>query len=771
MWPTTSFVALLRYGCHWLCQCFSPFGTGAFLWAIALFVARIPAQVNEPAAAVDAAPRIADCRVGFDGCYKVGYWTPIWVAMSGDVTGSRPIVKIATSDSDGVEVTFTEELPIDGDSVEGLWPVQMYAKVGRLGSAIRMALVAEDGRVLDRRELPAPHPPSSQSTIAALPSMSELILQYGADIGLADALPDRDATSSSLARRVVQISDPDALPTDWYGYEGVDLVVISADDAERCQRLAEDARRFAALTQWIELGGRLAILCGGETAPRVLGEAGSLAPLVPGNLAEVVPLSETQSLEQFVEPAPSISSEGSGAAMRVPRLVDVSGKIEVDAGRSPADLPLVVRSARGLGEVTFAAVDLTRPPLAEWPGRKAFLQALLRPYLTPPDQHDERQTLVTRGYIDLSGALRQRLGRSFGGVAPVGFSLVALLAIGYLVVLGPIDYLLVRRWLRSPLAGWITFPILVLACGLGGLALANWRQGPDRPHVNRAELVDVDTVSGRARGTLWASLYSPRANRFDLGVQRQAVGGQPPGQTDAVLSCWGTPGGVIGGMEARNSDLGIVGNGYRYTAGLAEVEDVPVLTAATKSFLARWHMSAPALLEAQLADESGLATGSVVNHTGHSLRNVRLLYGEWGYRLGDLPDGGRLEVGGELAARSVKTIVTASALGGTERGPAGSAGGNQFFADRASVNELLNLMTFYGVAGGVDFAGLPNRYQAYCDMSRLLAVGRAILIAETGESLSQLVDRDSGEPLGDATDFTTTVWRFVLPVATEAEQR
>ena len=61
--------------------------------------------------------------------------------------------------------------------------------------------------------------------------------------------------------------------------------------------------------------------------------------------------------------------------------------------------------------------------------------------------------LVARGYNDLSGALRQRLGRSFTSLAPIGFPLVAVLAIAYLFVLGPLDYLLVQRWLRQPLRG------------------------------------------------------------------------------------------------------------------------------------------------------------------------------------------------------------------------------------------------------------------------------------------------------------------------------
>ena len=43
-------------------------------------------------------------------------------------------------------------------------------------------------------------------------------------------------------------------------------------------------------------------------------------------------------------------------------------------------------------------------------------------------------------------------------------------------------------------------------------------------------------------------------------------------------------------------------------------------------------------------------------------------------------------------------------------------------------------MMFYDAVGGEGFAGLPNRYQADCDLSRLLDLDRAILVANGTES-------------------------------------
>ena len=59
---------------------------------------------------------------------------------------------------------------------------------------------------------------------------------------------------------------------------------------------------------------------------------------------------------------------------------------------------------------------------------------------------------------------------------------------------------------------------------------------------------------------------------------------------------------------------------------------------------------------------------------------------------------------------------------------------------------------------------MPNRYQAYCDLSRTLELGRAILVADAAGPVAQLVDDATGAAVGDKQDESTVVYRFVLPV-------
>jgi hypothetical protein len=638
----------------------------------------------------------------------------------------------------------------------------IYTKVGRIGSSIQISLVNGERR-LDEQMLRSDRKAKPESAAVALPATAELIVSLGSTpFGLREAFPNRELDAGQSARQVLELTRVAELPTDWFGYDAVDVLVISAANGQLCRDLAADAPRYGALTRWLELGGRLVVLCDGNAGKELLAPGGPLARFSPGKLAEVVRLPETGPLELFAGATTPISM-APGMVLRVPRFVDVEGAIEAYAGKKSSDLPVVVRSPHGLGEVAFAGVDFSQSPMADWPGRTAFLQALLRPYLSTGAPGDATQRLVTRGYNDLGGALRQQLGKSFASVVPIGFAVVAALAILYIAFLGPLDYLFVNRWARKPWVAWVTFPLIVIAFCCAAISLAAWRNGRAAMHPNRLELVDVDTLTARARGTLWTTIYSPEAKQFDLSVKGPTLPADSVQDTQVLLSWWGLPGTGIGGMQSGGMDLGIVHAGYRYGAERKSLLGVPVLTSATKSLIARWTAKVSPMIEAELTDQDGLAAGSITNRTGFPLQNVRLLYGTWAYRLGDVSAGKRVEVGEQLSPRKVKTIVTHDALG--EAGAAKVAGEGQVFVpERASAKEILSLMMFYDAAGGFGFAHLPNRYQAYCDLSRTLELGRAILVAEAAGPVAQLVDDATGATVGDKQDESTVVYRFVLPV-------
>jgi hypothetical protein len=215
-------------------------------------------------------------------------------------------------------------------------------------------------------------------------------------------------------------------------------------------------------------------------------------------------------------------------------------------------------------------------------------------------------------------------------------------------------------------------------------------------------------------------------------------------------------------MQAAGSDFRIIEHGYRYGPELASLEGLPILASGTKSLVARWAVPAVAKIDAQLSDADDLLVGTITNDTGLSLRNVRLLYGSWGYQLGNIQPGEQIEITDELSPRKAKTILTRDALAspGTT---AAQVEGRLFNAEQATPKQILNLMMFYDAAGGRSFANVPNRCQSQIDLSRQLELGRAVLVADVAGDGAELIDQKTSQPL-DGPDDDTTIYRFILPV-------
>jgi hypothetical protein len=737
----------------------------AWLAALASLSHAAPAWADDAAAVNQDRPHIDDCRVGFNGVFKVGYWTPLWVTVSGDAAGQTIEIEVATADSDGVETTISTGVPATDEPPGRTRRVLLYARMGRIGSPIRVALIA-DGSVVDRREVLPGRTLNATRPATSLTATGELIVQIGAaPTGVAEALPDRDSSESGPARRFVVIDAFDDLPTEWFGFESVDALVLPAGDGAIARQLAADAKRFAAVADWVELGGRLILLCGGRTAQDMIADGRPLAPFAPGRFIELgrLPLPQMGALEHFSESNVPIDAAGPGRELSVPLFSSVVGRIDVHGGVRPGDVPLVVRSPRGLGEIMFAALDIDQPPLSDWAGRPALLRALLRPLLPREEAADVSRSLITSGYDDLSGALRERLGQSFAQVRPITFNLVAALAVLYLLTLFPLNYLLVHMVFRRPAAAWLTLPLTMIAFAAAAIGLGATRSASVLPSLNQVELVDIDLASGRTRGTYWACIYSPHASRFDAALDGRQTSPGPEMAADVRLSWHGLPGSGVGGMNAGGAELNIVPASYRFVEQGDQValEGVPILNAATKSLTARWTAPAQALLSAELSDEGGRGSiaGELVNVSEIRFEDVRLLYGNRAFRLGALDPGQRKLIDGQLRAIGISTLITGRAQTARDEGR---------FAlqiERASTAELLDVMMFFAAAGGVDFARLPFRYQADSDLSRQLELGRAVLVAVAPAAGSRLVAGPGGAPLGDEANNTRfTVYRFVLPV-------
>ena len=226
---------------------------------------------------------------------------------------------------------------------------------------------------------------------------------------------------------------PDELPEEWQGYASLEALVWIDGRATEIR----SASQVDALRHWISSGGTFCVARGNtidlagtpiaELLPVKLGATRELASLGGGSLPEA----GTVVLESTVR----------------------KGAIRAEAG----GVPLVVEANRDAGLVIFAAFDPSRPPFTGWTRAKPFWKWLLS-IGQPPPLPRQNEDLGSRAIG--SRILSQQAGR-FPDVAAPEIGGLFLLIILYLIVVGPLDYGLLR-FLKKLEFTWFTFPAYVV---------------------------------------------------------------------------------------------------------------------------------------------------------------------------------------------------------------------------------------------------------------------------------------------------------------------
>jgi len=712
------------------------------------------------------AAEIAGIRVGVGGCYKAGVWTPVEVTLRGGSLAAAGQLIVQVPDGDGAPVRYAttadEPCTVDAGRESSVWT---YVRIGRSRGAMEVEFVPREGAPV-KRVFRAGEPSDGSVFPEAIGPKESLLVVVGPDAMGVDRAVDMLRVQAGQRARLARVADLGRLPTQWYGYEGVDAVVVSTSRPEVAGGLRPGAPQIAALEQWVRMGGTL-VVSAGRRAGEVLAEGALLARFSPGKFQRIAPLHQASVLETYCNSKEPIAGRGIGGVgeLRVAQLAGVEGLVE----SREATLPLVVRRAMGFGHVVFAAFDLDEPPLAGWPDRGLLAGKLLGIAPTGSEESRESAAALPYGYGDVAGQLRSAL-EQFPDVTVVPFWVVVSVMCAYLVLIGPGDYFFVRKVVRRMPFTWVTFSLVVVAFAAGAHLIAQRLKG-DRIRVNQVDLVDVDGRSGLVRGTSWATVLSPTVEQYDF-----AFDAANPGTTGSpapkVLVGWlGLPGEGFGGMAAPTTPFTPWRQPYDGSAALGAMQGVPIQVWATKNLTGRWTAATEvgateAGIEARLADADQGLTGSLTSRLDFPLANCRLCYERWVYDLGDVPPGRSVSLSSAFPRVDLKTFLTGRRVLFEENRELS----NPYDRTSLDLNYIIRAMTFFKAAGGSHYFGLVNRYQGFTDMSDLLGTGHAVLlgaVAAGPEPASRHGARllgNNGQTLHSPGDRHTTFYRFLFPV-------
>ena len=703
--------------------------------------------------------------VGLDGLWKVGYETPAFVRSGGDWPADAR-VQIVSVDGDGVGVAYER-----GDAPEGQ-DLQLPVRHGRVSRPTRLRVFASDrSEVLVDREL------SDAERGTGMPIDQPWVIAAGGSLAL-QAISQESAQGGLPTVSISRLDSPEGLPVAAECYGGVDLLVISTLDVGFVRGIGPD--QAAAIQRWVAAGGRLQVWLGANAVE--VAEIGWLAELIPGEIVGVERGVNPAVLESYLSASPLADLT---CAVIEPRGAKVDLRL---LGRERREIPLLLHAAYGSGVVDVVATDVNGEAMLEWSDRDLLLRRIVPVAARPTSVASVSRSLA--GYTDLTGQIRSSLDL-FESVTIYSISTLVLLATGFLLVIGPLDWAIHRRSTSRSKASWL----VLLAAAAGMLWLVSSMTAAGKPSgsiVNSLEFVDISLARGRMNGLAFLHQYSGEARRFDVSARLAAnpfakesdragalaADAADPSRGDSMgepgqgvyLRWAGQPGSGLGGFDSTV----LIDNGlpeYRIEQRLSggEIVDsrivgIGVPSASTVAYRGSWSREAGAMAAAnglQNHPGSDFLEGTFTNPLSTTLLNPLLAYETWGYELpARIEPGETVRLSINNSPRSLFRILQQKHIVNDREQ---SVPWNP--QSRRELPRLAQLATFYEAAGGSQFVGLDLRYLAALDLTKQLELGRAVLFAELESGPQVRLEVESaGSDVAIADGLRQSFVRFIIPV-------
>ncbi|HYI66020.1 MAG TPA: hypothetical protein VEW95_03765 [Candidatus Limnocylindrales bacterium] len=339
--------------------------------------------------------------------------------------------------------------------------------------------------------------------------------------------------------------------------EGLSAVVW-ADDSSA---LTEAQRR--SIERWVANGGQLVIVGGADWQARTAG------------FADILPLDGITAVDDV--PQTSVAS-WAGADNAAADAATISTGTLRDGARAliRADDGTILASMRpiGGGRVILLGADLATDAYRAWEGSPRLWARLL------PTTGALEEFFGGFPPEDAQNAMGTALSNLPSlEVPPAELLLVVIVA--YILLIGPISYVVLRRIDRRELA-WVTAPLLVVVFTACSFGIGSSMKGSD-VIVNQISLIRSSGAGGAATVESYAGVFSPERATYDLTVDDDALmaklrttgfDGTPRSASDVIIE-QGDP------AHLRGLAIGVFG--FEAVRADAIVEREPVLATSWRT--------------------------------------------------------------------------------------------------------------------------------------------------------------------------------------------
>jgi len=548
----------------------------AFVCALFLLPA---AGMLVPAATVSAAPA---SPIGMEvhplvgGRFESTGWAALSISLAND---AEPVSGYVTASGIDGAVRRSVELPAGARK-----QLNLYLRPQPFVRQVSVDLVATDGRKLATATAPLEVLPASVADVATVGDgggnlAPQLVARGGAGLPNPIALVTADIPER-----------PEPLA-------GIEAIVWAADSTT----LSDAQRR--SMERWVAGGGQLIVLGGPDWQARTAAFT-ALLPVQSLSAADQVPLADLARWAGAAPPAEGAALTAASGALR-------PGAMGLDAD----ERPLLSVATTGAGRVIYVAVDLATPAFRGWGGAATFWTRLL-----PDDRASAQFGGGVKGDDQVAGQMVQALSFIPSLEVPPA-ELLLLMIVGYILLIGPVSYVVLRRMDRRELA-WVTAPALVIAFSFGSYGIGSVMKGGDIL-VNQISVARTTSGGSAASLTTYAGIFSPSRDTYDLTVE-----------ADALVSSLNTSAFFDGnGRPNRPANLITEQGDPAHLRGLSV--GVFGLQAVSAQAIVPYR---PALAVDWRFTDTGIA-GTVTNQSSEPITDVAVLQQGSGKLIGDLTPG------------------------------------------------------------------------------------------------------------------------------------
>jgi hypothetical protein len=450
-------------------------GNLARLAAAALLAGLMLPAMAAPAGAADAITLEARALVA--GRFESNGWIAVAATLS---NGGSPVTGYLAADGEDGTVRRFVELPAGAHKL-----VTLYLRPAPFVRTVALRFESSDG--------------ASLATASAEARVLERTSGHVAIVGDGggNLRPQLIARGGGFPEPIPLA--PADLPERPEPLRGIETIIWAADSSS----VTEAQQR--SLERWVAAGGQLVVLGGPDWQARTA----AFDALLPVEQLASRDGSSAAALAAWAGADQPSGGDPLTAAVGDLRAGAISLVGDDDGGS------LFAAITRGAGRASFVGIDLATEPFRTWAGASALWARLI-----PDDRIIEQWG--GSGPIDdeVANAMNQALANLPSLAVPSAALLLAVI-VGYILLIGPLSYLVLRRLDRRELA-WIVAPVLVLVFSGVSYGIGASMKG-SQIIVNEIAVVRSSTDGTAASVSTYAGVFSPTRASYDLTVRGDAL--------------------------------------------------------------------------------------------------------------------------------------------------------------------------------------------------------------------------------------------------------